>query len=326
MGSPLYAALCESAAQTYETDSAFRALLDANAGRSRLALRLLGAAHFRALRGSAPQIAQHFPSTGGDGDAAAAWGAIERDVAANRLAYERLLARPVQTNEVARAMPVLAAMLTVADQTRMPLRVYEIGSSAGLLLHFDRYRYTGDRWAWGDPDSLLHLRNSSRGGAPANLDARLEVAARRGCDVHPLDVTKTDDAETLLGFVWADQPDRLERLRSAIAVARQDPVTVDRADGPEWIRHIAQPQPGYACVAFHTVILEHLTPEQRDALQARIGELGARATRVAPFAWVRMESAGRYETNVTVWPGGDESLVALSDGHAQDIEWGMSLE
>jgi hypothetical protein len=232
----------------------------------------------------------------------------------------------VQTNEVARAMPVLAAMLTVADQTRMPLRIYEIGSSAGLLLHFNRYRYSGESWSWGDPDSPLHLRSAAGAGAPAHLNVPLEIAARRGCDVNPLDVTKTEDAETLLGFVWADQLGRIERLRSAIELAREEPVTIDRADGPDWIGYVAQPQTGYACVVFHTVVLEHLTLDQRTALAARIDELGARATRVAPFAWVRMElGASRYETSVTVWPRGDETLVARSDGHAQDIEWELAL-
>lgn len=326
MRSPLYSSLCESAARAYESNAAVRGLLDANAGRSRLALRLLGAAHVRALRADAPAIARHFPSTGGDGDPDAAWAAIEADIAANRAAYERFLIHHVQTNEVARSMLVLAAMLTVADQTRMPLRIYEIGSSAGLLLHFNRYRYSGEQWSWGDPDSPLHLCNANEGGAPAHLNVPLEIAARRGCDVHPLDVARPDDAETLLGFVWADQIERLERLRSAIDLAREEPITIDRADGPDWIKYVAQPQAGYVCVVLHTVLTEHLTPEQRTALKARIDELGARATRVAPFAWARMEPGeSRYETTVTVWPRGDETLIARSDGHAQNISWEAAL-
>ena len=323
MGSPFYSALCEAAANAYEQQTVVRALLDANETRPRIALRLLAAGHFRALRGNAPQIAAHFASTGGDGDAERAWNAVEQDIGVNGPAYAKLIARPFQTNEVARAMPMLAAMLTVADQTHLPLRVYEIGSSAGLLLHFDRYRYSGENWSWGDPDSPLHLRNSNSGGAPGHVDARLEVTMRRGCDLHPLDVAKGEDADTLLSFVWPDQGERLERLRTAIAIARADSVAVDRVDGVDWILSVAQPQTGYVCVAFHAVILEHLNRLQREALHARILELGARATRSAPFAWARMEYGDRYETNVTIWPGGDEWLIAQSDGHAQDIDWGL---
>lgn len=322
MGSPLYAELARSAASDYETDAQLRGLLDANASLSRIGLRLLGAAHFRALAGQASAIAAHFPSTGGDGDAKAAWNAVRDDVHAHAPVYAGLLRRSVQTNEVARAMPVLGAMLTVAAETRMPLRVFEVGSSAGLLLHFDRYRYSGENWSWGDPDSALHLRNAQEAGAPAHLDADLEIATRRGCDLHPLDLSKPADADTLLSFLWPDQLERFERMRSAIAIAASEPVAIDRANGEEWMRRVAEPAPGFACVVFHTVMLEHLSAADRDTLAQRITSMGSRATRSAPFAWARMEQAAeRYETSVTLWPGGDQIAIATSDGHAQHLRW-----
>src|SRR5690242_7046710 len=205
MGSHLYGELCRSAARAYEQESDLRALLDRHTHRSRLVLRLLGAAHFRALQGSAPEIARHFPSTGGDGEPEPAWDAIRCDVRANTAVYDELLVRPLQTNEVARAMPVLAAMLAVADAANLPLLIFEIGSSDGLILNFDRCRYSGEGWSWGDPASRLHLRNRASGGAPAFLGAPLEVTSRAACDLHPLDVSKDTDADTLLSFVWPDQ-------------------------------------------------------------------------------------------------------------------------
>src|SRR4051794_16609829 len=39
-------------------------------------LRLFGAVHRLALAGDAPELAAHYPSTGGDGDAEAAWRAF----------------------------------------------------------------------------------------------------------------------------------------------------------------------------------------------------------------------------------------------------------
>ena len=323
MGSPLYAGLARRAASEYENNTHLRDLLDANASLSRIGLRLLGAAHYRALAGQAPAIAAHFPSTGGDGDAEAAWDAVRDDVQAYAPVYGSLLRRPVQTNEVARAMPVLGAMLTVAAETRMPMRMFEVGSSAGLLLHFDRYRYSGENWSWGDPDSALHLRNAQEAGAPAHLDADVEIATRRGCDLHPLDLAKPSDADTLLSFLWPDQLERFERMRSAIAIAANEPpVAIDRANGEEWIRRVAEPAPGFACVVFHTVMLEHLSPADRDTLTQRITSMGSRATRSAPFAWVHMEQAAeRYETSVTLWPGGDQIAIATSDGHAQHVRW-----
>jgi hypothetical protein len=322
MGSRFYGALCSHAARAYETDLPIRALLDRHAHRSRLALRFLGAAHFRALRNSAAAIAAHFPSTGGDGDAAAGWDAIRDDVLANDAAYGDLLARPVQTNEVARALPILAAMLFIADATHLPLRIFEIGSSAGLLLNFDLYRYSGTQWVWGDPFSPLHLRNRTASGRPQNLNADLVVRERRGCDLHPLNVRNDSDADTLLSFVWPDQHERLDRLHAAIDIGRGHPVVVDPADGVDWIARVALPKPQHATVAMHTVITEHMPPQTREELRSEMRELGKAATPDAPFAWARMELGPRaYETTVTLWPAERDRILARSDGHAQDLEW-----
>lgn len=322
MGSPFFGALLERAAEAYEHDATLRDLLDRHAHRSRIGLRLGGAAHFRALRGEAPQIAAHYPSTGGDGAVEPAWKAILDDIHANEAAYDALFERPVQTNEVARAMPVLGAMLALAHEWPLPLRIFEIGSSAGLQLNFDRYHYSGEGWNWGDPASPAHLQNRIARGAPRYLDAPLHVIERRGCDVNPLDPAADDDADTLLGFIWPDQIERFTRLRAALQIAREHPVQVVRADGMTWSRLTAVPRDGALTVLMHTVVTEHLTPEQRGSLAGAIDELARQAAPARPFAWVRMEPAERgYHTTSTHWPGAHEIVIAASDGHAQNLRW-----
>lgn len=322
MGSAFYGALCLSAAHAYRKQADVRAVLDTHAERSRLVLRLLGAAHYRALRGEAPGIAAHYPSTGGDGNPTSAWTAILSDMRVHRDAYDTLLERQVQTNEVGRAMPVLAAMLALAQQTQLPLRIFEIGSSAGLILNFDRYGYAGEGWSWGDAASPLQLRNRTFSGRPQHLQAPLNVFSRTGCDLHPLDAANPEDADTLLGFVWPDQRERFARLKAAIQVARAHPVRIEAADGLQWIAQRAQPAPDAVTVALHTVMTEHLPPPLRERLAQTMVSIGAHAAARAPFAWVRMEPGQRgYETRVTLWPGPHEILIASSDGHAQDLRW-----
>jgi hypothetical protein len=205
---------------------------------------------------------------------------------------------------------------------QLPLRVFEIGSSAGLVLNFDRYRYSGEDWTWGDPASPVQLRNRTASGAPAHLDAPLRVVARRGCDLHPLDAANPEDADTLLGFIWPDQQERFERLRAAINVAREHPLDITRGDGIAWAASAALPRDGAATVLLHTVITEHMTAEVRAALRAAIDGLGAHATQRAPFAWVRMEPGeSGYDTLLTRWPGEIETPIARSDGHAQNLRW-----
>lgn len=320
MGSPFFGAILAHAAAAYETDGVLRDLLNRHANRSRPGLRLGGAAHFRALRGLAPEIALYYPSTGGDGNADSAWEATLRDLHAHPGEYDALFAGEVQTNEVARSMPVLAAMLAVADFTQLPLHVFEIGSSAGLLLNFDRYRYSADEWSWGPEISPVHLKNRITSGIPGHLHADLRIAERHGCDVHPLDVTDPKDADRLLSFVWPDQRERFERLRAAISVACEFPVAITAGDGITWAKTAAVPRDGGTSVLLHTVMVEHLTPERRAALHETVQVLGARASAHAPFAWVRMEMAERsYATRVTLWPHEREILIAESDGHANNL-------
>ncbi len=324
MGSRFYSEILELTVAAYERDAVLRSLLERNAHYSRIGLRLLGAAHFRALRGVAPEIARHYPSTGGDGDAQAAWRAIEVDLHENERAYAGLLPRPVQTNEVARALPVLASMLAIAHETRLPLRVFEIGSSAGLLLNFDRYRYTGEHWGWGNTASPLELKNATVIGMPRHLDAPLRVTERRGCDIHPLNVTNTADADTLLSFVWPDQTERFQRLRAALEIGRAHPPAIDAADGIQWLQTAAQPKFATTTVVMHTVITEHMQQDMRERLRAAIRRMGEEATTQAPFAWARMEpAAGTYETAVTLWPARQEIFIARSDGHAQGLQWSL---
>lgn len=326
MGSAFYAALLNEAARSYDAATALRILLERNAHRSRVGLRWLGAAHFRALRGDAPRVAAHFPSTRGDGDALAAFAAIGEDLSANERAYTQLLARSVQTNEPARAMPILATMLTIAHRVRLPLRIFEIGSSAGLLLNFDRYRYTGEHWAWGDPASVLTLQNATVLGVPPYLDAPLDIAERRGCDIRPLSASRSVDCDTLLSFVWPDQTARFERLRAALEIARSYPPAIEMADGIEWIQQAAQPRPGVATVVMHTVITEHMPQDLRERLRASIRRIGESASAEAPFAWARMEpSANAYETSVTLWPTREDLFIARSDGHAQALQWSLRV-
>lgn len=322
MGSPFFGALLLRAAAAYENDENLRDLLDRHAHRSRIGLRLGGAAHFRALRGAAPAIAAHYPSTGGDGDVDAAWHAVIADLHANARTYDELLERPVQTNEVARSMPVLGAMLALADAVQLPLCIFEIGSSAGLLLNFDRYRYSGEGWTWGDAHSPAHLENRIASGTPQHLDAPLRVVERCGCDINPLNAADETDADTLLSFIWPDQHERFNRLRAAIEIARAHPVPIVRADGITWVRTAATPRDGAVTVLLHTVMTEHLTPAERESLGEVIDELAARATPMAPFAWVRMEPAPQgYHTMLTHWPANAETVIAASDGHAQNIRW-----
>jgi hypothetical protein len=324
-GSPMYGVMMKAAARDYRDRGPVRSFFNAEPRRrtaSRIGLRLMGALHLRALDGSAPALAAHLPSTGGDGDAAAAWREARRIIADEGETLSEAFDRTPQTNEAARSMPLLGGLLAIADEVGMPVALLDVGASAGLNLRLDRFRYEGPDWAWGDAASALVLRNRTLSGRPNHLDAQLHVAERLGCDLHPLDVSNERECLELRSYVWPDQIERFARLDAAIAVARNLPVTIDRADFLQWIPQRAVPRENAATVVMHSIVTQHLSNAVRDGMQRAIEEACSLATASSPMAWLRLEEYdASYQTRLTIWPSRREYTIARSDGHGQSIEW-----
>jgi hypothetical protein len=289
---------------------------------SALALRLLGAVHRLVLEGRAPELARCYPSAGGDpahGDPAAAFLAV---VAGQREEVAQLLHEGVQTNEVGRSAVLVGGYALVAARTGLPLRVLEVGASAGLNLRWDHFAYDTGEVVAGDPASPVRFRGVWEGRAP-DLPERFDVADRRGCDRNPLDPTTRDGRRTLLSFVWPDQVERLARLEAAIEVARRVPASVERADAAEWVEaRLAEPAQAAATVVVHSIVLQYLPRPTRARLQAALAAAGRGATAEAPLAWLRMEPAGDHaELRLTTWPGATEELLATAGFHGRPIRW-----
>jgi hypothetical protein len=287
-------------------------------------LRFLGGIHRLVLAGQAPELAARFPSVGGDGDGKAAWAELLDALDAHAGAIRDALTRPPQTNEVGRSAALVGGFLVVARDTRLPLRVLEVGSSAGLNLRFDRYWYESDGLEYGDPASPVRFTGLWEDGRPP-FDAPITIAERRGCDRDPIDAGADDGRLTLLSYVWPGQSERFSMLRAALDVARDVPVAIDRADIPDWLgRRLAEPTPGRASVVFHSIVWQYLTDDERALAEAALAMAGGRATNDAPLAWLRLEPSAdltHTELRVTTWPGGDEHLLARCHYHLGPVHW-----
>jgi hypothetical protein len=303
------------------TDWSVRELTEAAAP-----IRLLGGLHYLVLSGAAPDLAAEYPTARPQPDREALRARIVDAGHVHAEVLAGFAGSPPQTNEVRRSLCLIGGFLTVARETGLPLRCLEIGASAGLNLNWDRYRYDlGASGAWGDPRSPVRLDGAWSGQAPP-FDTVAVVAERVGCDRAPVDVSDPDQALRLAAYVWADQPDRLARVRAAIGVARRHRPQLETADAGDWALRIARPQAGLASVLYHSVVWQYLAAETRAAVREAIRIAAGAARPDAPFAWLRMEPstsdpAGAFELRLNLWPGGAERCLAHVHPHGAKVLW-----
>jgi hypothetical protein len=320
LGSPLYAGLLERLEANVLDGGAGWRVLEPFAGwpgDSAYVLRLMGAVNRLALQGEAPELAPHFAPQGNPTTAWPAFEALlrERGDEVQQLALEH----PVQTNEVGRAA-VLAPAILEASQG-MPVRLLELGATAGLNLRWDAFRYED---LWGDPASPVQLRERYADAPPPFEPKQTEVIERSGCDAHPLDPTTDDGRLTLLSYVWPDQAERLSLLRGALTIARDIPAQVDATPAAHWLEgKLAEPLPdGTATVVYHSIFWQYLDDEERTRIRHALNEAGTRATQDARLVWLRMEADGASaRVDATLWPGGESRLLARAGYHGRPVEW-----
>jgi hypothetical protein len=325
MGSPLYARLLRAAAEDADAGGPVWDALGGHVAAGRggaLALRLMAAVHRRVLTGNAAELARFYPSAGGDAERDGAWEAF-RDVLSRQAdAIAPLVALRCQTNEVGRAAALAFGFLDVAATTAMPMRILEVGASAGLNLRWDRFRFGGGGASWGDAESPVDL-TGLWAEAPEHAEARVEVVERRGCDMAPVDPTQPEGRLALQASVWADQLPRFARLRGALELASRVPATVDAASLESWLPgQLAASRPGLATVVYHSVVDEYLPEDARRAFHATLDEAGSRATAEAPLAWLRLEPTTElrhHGLRLVTWPGRSERLLAVCGAHGSDV-------
>jgi len=320
LGSALYAdLLARAAGDTLGGGPTWEVLRGHEGDRagSALALRLMGGVHRLVLEGELPALAALYADPGRD--PAETWRAFAAALAERRGELRRLVELPVQTNEVGRSAALLPGFLAVAARTGLPLRLLELGASAGLNLRWDRYRYAASGFRWGPAGAPLTIGFELRGPHPPTAD--VAIAERRGCDRAPLDPTSEEGRLTLLSYVWADQPRRAERILAAAEVARATPAVVERAGAAEWLEaRLREASEGVATVVFHSIVMQYLPRPERAEVSALLEAAGRGAVPGAPLARLAMEPAGeRAELRLTTWPGGEERLLGSVGYHGDPV-------
>lgn len=286
-----------------------------------LPLRAAGGLHGLYRSGAAPALAAIY--AGQPADDARIVSAAIRDHETFLLPW---LDGPPQTNEAGRSSSFIAAMLWLASKGMPPrFACLEIGSSAGINLMIDRYRYDLGGVVVGPDDPVMAFAPEWRGPPPP--DVPITLASLKGCDVAPLDLTDPDEALRLTSYVWPEHTVRFERIAAAIAAARDrapDLVRMSAADFVE--QQLATPQAaGTTRVLMHSIVWQYVPEDQQRRVTAAMERAGALATQERPLAWISLEADRtllNHRLKVRYWPGGaEDTLLAAAHAHGAWVEW-----
>jgi hypothetical protein len=284
--------------------------------RGNVPLRLYGAVHYLVLAGRAPAYA----------DAPDPWPPFRAILEEHRdWLREFVVHQPVQTNEPRRCWTLLPGMLMGVGGWEGPVDLLELGPSGGLNLLWDRHRYEYRHGSWGGEEARLVLAGVEHAPVPpAVLEPRPLVRKRIGVDRLPVDVGTEHGALLLQAFTWADQPERRERVRTAIELARAEPPTLIEADFVELLPELlAARDPDSLTLVFDSHSTEYL---EDDAYRVVERAIERAAVGGGPLTWVsvelpRAEGAQGFVLEVRAWPGGHHRRIADVHYHGEDLRW-----
>nr|WP_241527337.1 DUF2332 domain-containing protein [Sphingomonas turrisvirgatae] len=328
---PLTARVVEAVLANIDAPGAFVAALRDWPGKpvaDALPLRAAGALHALHLSGAEPTLAPLYAQdSAAFADAEALVGTA---IARHDAALLPWLDGPPQTNEAGRSASYAAALAWLVAHGLSPrFEGIEIGSSAGINLMMDRYRYVLGGVAMGAAEPAMTIEPAWRGPPPPHASWTIETM--RGCDVEPLDLTDAGQLMRLRAYVWPEHRVRFERLERAAQAARERAPDLVRADAAEFVAEaLARPQAaGTTRVLMHSIVWQYLGAERQAAITETMEAAGGAATPDRPLAWIALETnraTFQHELTVRHWSGrgredGAPVMLAHAHAHGAWVEW-----
>jgi hypothetical protein len=232
---------------------------------------------------------------------------------------------PPQTNEAGRSANFIAALHWLAARIVPKFEIMEIGSSAGMNLLIDRYRYDLGGVMSGPADAPITIRPEWRGPTPP-ADA-FTITSLRGCDLTPIDVRSDVAADRLRAYIWPEMAERFARMDAGIAMIRERGVDLVQDDAAGWVEaQLATPQvPGTTRVLMHSIVWQYLPSDTQARITTAMETAAALATPERPLAWIALETnrdTFQHELMVRYWPsGGEMRVLGTAHAHGAWVEW-----
>lgn len=309
-GSPLYAHLVEVVAE----DTDLLRVINRIGNRPPPNL-LFAAVQYLLMDGADSDLARHYPSLVEDPLGPEGAGPSFRQFV---LAHEEEIVhlgntRYTQTNECRRCVALLP-MVMMAPFDRFHL--VDVGTSAGLNLALDRYRYRFGHLEWG-PESPVVLTAESRGADPSLHG--LEVLSRTGLDLNPLDPGDEEARRWLDALIWPEHEERRDRLRRALAIIEETRIEMIRGDALATLPRVLDSLPGdEPAVVMNSFAVAQLSPAGRQEIEAIANR--ARERRPVFRAAMELFDASDDWARMVIDDGTGGRVVGQAHPHGEWIE------
>ncbi|GAA0611429.1 DUF2332 domain-containing protein [Virgibacillus siamensis] len=232
----------------------------------------------------------------------------------------------VQTNEVQRCAYLYPVFCTIYQQTKRPLALIEIGSSAGLQLLWDHYSYSyNNSKIYGNRASIVQLTSEIReGNIPTNLSVIPPVNFRLGVDIHISDLTNEMEYLWLKALIWPEHKERQEIFETSVKQLRLNPPQLREGDGvtllPKIVGHI--PDDSIICI-YHTHVANQMPDSTKHELIKNVQKIGSR--RDTFHIYNNMEDR---KLHVDSYMKGSlqERTMGETDGHGRWFDWKLSIQ
>ena len=296
---------------------------------------LFGAVHYLLLGGEQHPLRDFYPDVAASGKtpqtpSQETYPLFQDFVWSHTDTIRRLMTtRLVQTNVVRRTtclLPVFALLAREAGS--QPLSIIEVGSSAGLNLHWDRYHHryeypSGKSIAWGDRDAAVQLSTQVRGIVPLpSLPTGLRIAWRAGIDLNPIDVTDADAMRWLRALIFPEHLERHQEIEAGARIVRANPVPIVTGDAlahlPDLLSQV--PQDSRLCL-YASMVLYQFSPEARKDLWRMLAEF----SETRPVSVIILDGVpeGWAQLLIRDFKNGNYTKRHVADAHAHGrwLEW-----
>ncbi|WP_420488330.1 DUF2332 domain-containing protein [Gottfriedia acidiceleris] len=230
----------------------------------------------------------------------------------------------VQTNEVRRCAYLYPCFSYIYQKVNKPISLIEIGTSAGLQLLFDQYKYSysSSETIYGNIKSNVLIDSKVIVKGPTILpllDEVPPVVDRYGIDLHVNDLSNEEDFLWLKALIWPEHFERRELFEKAAICMKENEINLIEADAikilPEVVNELSNDS--ILCI-FHTHVANQIPVDGKQSLLKTIEVISENRDVFHLYnnIWDRMLHLDYYIDGVK-----HEEVIGETEGHGKWFEW-----